>query len=307
MTGAPVDAQAVAFLAQLASAGAVPVHTLTPAIARANSEAAAPIVGGPGEPVAEQHELSIPTPEGEVPARLYVPVSPSGPLLVALHGGGFVVGTLDGYRPLHTTLAARTGARVLAVGYRLAPEHRFPAAVVDTLAATRWALEHAAELGADRVGVFGDSAGGTLAAVAARHLGADLDAQILVYPATDATAVASSYTENAEGYYLSGADMRWYWSQYLGDSHGDSRVDPTDPDVSPLHAVLAPGPRALVVTAGLDPLRDEGEAYADALAAAGTEVLRLPYPDQIHGFVRMLAVMDAGAEVIDRIAAFLAG
>jgi len=275
--------------------------------ARANHVATASGLAGPPEDVGEARDLAIPGPAGEIPARLVRPVGLSAdaslPLVVFLHGGGWVVGTLDTYAPLQHAMANASGAAVLSVDYRLAPEHEHPAAVQDALVATRWALDHAADLGADpaRVGVAGDSAGGHLAAVVARRLAAHLAFQVLVYPVLDATCSRPSFTENATGYFLEAEGMRWYWEQYLPDG-----ADPHDPDVSPVHAPLEGRlPPAFVLTTGLDVLRDEGDDYADRLEAAGTRVTRLAVPGQVHGYVRWLAVMDAARDAVEAVGAFV--
>jgi acetyl esterase len=220
------------------------------------------------------------------------PVAAPGPLplLVYLHGGGWVIGDLDTHDVLCRCLADAAGCAVLAVDYRLAPEHRFPAAVDDCVAALRWARANAAALGADpaRIAVGGDSAGGNLSAVvclALREAGEPQPAlQLLIYPATDQRAVAPSHTANGQGYLLTRDSVRYYAGHYLGE-------DPSIRDdwrASPLRAArhdgLAP---ALVLTAGYDPLRDEGRQYADALSAAGVPCQYVCFERQIHGFITM--------------------
>ncbi|MGH8869517.1 MAG: alpha/beta hydrolase [Actinomycetes bacterium] len=298
-----LDPQAEAFLAAAVSpAGAPSVDA-----ARAAHHDTAAALGGEPEPVDEVRVIDVGDGAGELRARLVRPRFADAdrplPLVVFFHGGGWVVGTPETYAPLQHALANAAGALVLSVDYRLAPEHRHPAAVADALAATHWALAHADELGADvsRVGVCGDSAGGHLAAIVARKLPDRLAFQLLVYPVTDAVGGHPSLRENAEGYYLTAEGMRWYWQQYLPDG-----TDPRDPDVSPLRATLGgPLPPAFVLTAGFDPLRDEGDLYADQLEASGTRVVRYPVPGQVHGFVRWLAVMDAAREAVRVAAAFL--
>ena len=248
-------------------------------------------------------------PVGDRPGRLYVPsdaVTP-GPLLVFFHGGGWVYGDLDSHDPPCRFLAERSGVRVLSVDYRLAPEHPFPAAYDDALAAYRWVIAHADSLGADvtRLGVGGDSAGGNLAAVtaieAARE-GLPLAFQLLVYPGTDSTRGTASRRLFGQNFYLTREFMDRALDQYVPDA--DQR---SDPPVSPLLADLPDGlAPAYVVTAGFDPLRDEGEAYARKLADAGVKVELRRFPDQIHGFLNVVGVgrtaRAACAEVAARVA-----
>lgn len=227
---------------------------------------------------------------GGVPARLYTPAPGDGPtgLLVYFHGGGWVVGDLESHDNVCHALCSRSGHAVLSIDYRLAPEHPFPAGLDDCLAATRWAHEHAADLGADTdlMAVGGDSAGANLAAVVAHAAPVPLRLQLLVYPVVDARMTMPSYTENAEGYFLTAAGMAWFVDHYLSGPGG--AVD--DPRVSPVladDATMSAGPPAFVITAGFDPLRDEGVAYVDRLAAAGVPVSHLHYPGQIHAFFSM--------------------
>jgi acetyl esterase len=225
-----------------------------------------------------------------VPIRLYAPSGADGtPIVVYFHGGGWVIGSLDTHDGLARALANRSGCRVAAVHYRLAPEHRFPAAVDDCWTVTRWAFGQAS-----RVAVAGDSAGGNLAAVMAlraRDAGLPLAHQALVYPVIDHRFDTPSYAANADGYGLTQAGMRWYWDHYLGGADG------ADPDASPLRAESVAGVApALVMVCGLDPLRDEGVAYAERLRAAGVPVEVSEYRDMIHGFLRMSAVIDRSRE-----------
>ncbi len=227
------------------------------------------------------------------PARLYVPAgaAASGPLLVFFHGGGFMHGDLETHDAACRFYAEHAQVRVLAVDYRLGPEHRFPAAYDDAVAAYAWALEHAAQLGADpdRLAVGGDSAGGTLAtgvAIEAARRGWPCRVQLLVYPATDGRRATASLALFADGFYLSQAYM-----DLANASYASSDADLDDPRFSPARAELpedlAP---ALVFTAGFDPLRDEGEAYAATLADAGVQVELTRFPDQIHGFFNIVGV-----------------
>jgi acetyl esterase len=220
-----------------------------------------------------------------------------------IHGGGFVIGDIDTHDNQCRTICREVGAVVLSVGYRLAPEAPFPAAVEDCVAALSWTVEHITELGDDagRLAIAGDSAGGNLAAVTARLArdagGPALAAQLLIYPGTDfrdgGGARYPSRTENAEGYFLTAADMRWFSEHYVGGS------DPNDPRLSPiLSESLAGLPPAVVVTAEFDPLRDEGEAYADALEQAGVPVTHVRYNGLIHGFFDLAPLSPAAAEAV---------
>ncbi len=226
----------------------------------------------------------------ELPARLYVPTDApaTGPLLVFFHGGGFWCGDLDTHDAPCRFLAEQSGARVLSVEYRLAPEHPFPAAYDDAVAAYRWAVEHAAELDADahRIGVGGDSAGANLSAgvaIEAARDGWPCAVQLLVYPATLAGRTTRSADLFASGFYLTREFIDRADGFYAADVPAD------DPRLSPLHADLPAGlAPALVYTAGFDPLRDEGEAYADRLREAGVDVVSTRFADQIHGFFNIV-------------------
>jgi acetyl esterase len=241
------------------------------------------------------------------PARLYVPTDTEGrgPVLLFFHGGGFMYGDLDSHDATCRFLAERSGVRVLAIDYRLAPEHPFPAAYDDALAAHRWLVDHAAEVGADpaRLAVGGDSAGGNLAAgvaIAAVRAGLPLAFQLLVYPATDAVRRTDSAAAYAEGFYLTRAFMDLANASYLPG------VDLRDPRVSPLYADLPRGlAPALVATAGFDPLRDEGEAYARRLADAGVHVELRRFPGQIHGFFNVVGVGRSARAAVAELAAKL--
>jgi acetyl esterase len=250
---------------------------------------------GPTEPIARREERAVPVPGGEVPVRIYAPGGGAArPLLVYFHGGGWVIGDLDTHEGVAASLANRADCIVVSVDYRLAPEHRFPTAAEDCYAATVWVAEHAGELGGDpgRVAVGGDSAGGNLAAVVALMArdrgGPRLVHQLLVYPVTDYSFDTASYREFAEGYLLGHETMLYFWNQYLR-----SEADGRDPLASPLRARdLAGLPPALVITAGYDPLRDEGEAYAARLRAAGVPVTLSRYDGLPHGFFSMAAILD---------------
>lgn len=285
------------------------LHELTPEQARARSEGRPPL-GLVPEPPVPSSSHTVAGPAGEVPVRVYRPPA-GGPLavLVWFHGGGWVLGDLEGADPVCQQLASRVPAVVVSVDYRLAPEHPYPAAVEDAVAATGWAYEHAGELGGDpgRLAVGGDSAGGNLAAVVARRArdeaGPPIAFQLLVYPVTDCTASQPSYVENGEGFMLEAASMRWFFDHYLPDP-----ARRREPDASPLLAPDLTGlPPAHVVTAEHDPLRDEGEAYAGRLAEAGVPVRLHRYEGMIHGFFAMGKVLAPGGTAVEEAAAALRG
>jgi acetyl esterase len=282
-----------------------PAHEVPVAEARAAHVAESIELSGPGEPVAEVRDVRVPAAGGEVLVRAFRPEG-DGPLPVVayLHGGGWVMGSVDSYDTALRALANATGAIVAGVEYRLAPEHRFPAALEDSLAAIRWLSAHADELGGDgsRLAVAGDSAGGNLAAVVARRLRGELPIalQVLIYPVIDAGLNLPSYREFADGHGLSAASMRRFWDLYLDGADG------SDPDASPLRAAdLAGVAPALVLTAEEDVLRDEGEAYAAALQEAGVEVALVRWPGSIHGFFRWFAATSEARAAVDTVAAAL--
>lgn len=282
---------------------------------RANFAALAQTLDDRDIRVAEARPVSIPGPAGSIPARHYRP--PTGgstaPLLVFFHGGGWVLGGLDTYDSACRLISRDAGVHVLAVDYRLAPEHPAPAAVDDAYAAYRWAREHAVELGADprRVAVGGDSAGGNLSAVItrlARDAGDPLPAlQWLIYPATDLRGGARSRSLFADGFLLTKHDMDWFQNAYLEASD----LDVDHPLISPLIAEDLSGlSPALVVTAGFDPLRDEGEQYANRLREAGVAVDHRAMSSMIHGFINLNVlgggIARANAEIISALRAHLA-
>lgn len=263
--------------------------------------AAAPMPPTEPIPVAKVEDRRIPgAPDGPpIPVRVYWPQTGSNglPVVVYFHGGGWVLGGLDSHDPLCRSLANEVGAVVVSVDYRLAPEHRFPAAAEDAYAATAWVHAHATELGAapSRLAVAGDSSGGNLAAVVALMArdrgGPPLRFQLLVYPVVDYARNTPSYRANAEGYFLTATHMRWYWDQYLGTADG------AGPYASPLRAHDLRGlPPAYVVTAEFDPLRDEGEAYAQRLREAGVPVSVRRYDGMFHGFFSLAGLLPAARE-----------
>jgi acetyl esterase len=286
----PLDPQLAALLEFLAAAGHPPMHQATPEVARLGFRALTVDTVKPEDvvPVASVEDLTA----GGVPARLYRTDDPAAPVLVYFHGGGFVIGDLDTHDQTCRRFCRDAGVTVLSVDYRLAPEHPFPAGVEDALASVHWAV---AELGVHRVAVGGDSAGAALATACARELPELVSAQVLVYPTTDPFGEHPSRVENGEGYFLDTPTMEWFFAHYVGTGEA---VDPADPRLSPLRADLAGLAPALVVTAELDPLRDEGEAYAAALAAAGVDVDAVRYDGMIHGFLDMGPFSEAAADAV---------
>jgi acetyl esterase len=272
-----------------------PIAALTPEIARANFRNDTATIAGPPIAVGAVTDIAIDG-DGTLAARHYAPAARDPrPLLVYYHGGGFVLGDLDGHDNLCRRICRDADMHVLSVDYRLAPEHRFPAAVDDAVAAFRWARANAATLGAlpDQVAVGGDSAGGNLAAVVSQKAvtggGPKPCAQVLLYPALDRTVARPSLGLFREGFLIGRNDIDWYHLQYTG-----STVAQPDPAQNPLCAKdfsgLAP---ALIVTAGFDPLRDEGEAYADALRQAGVPVMLKRFDGLLHGFCSMATISPA--------------
>jgi len=303
----PVHPQVRALLDGIAQVGGPAITEMSPDEARVMFKSMA-VLDQP-EPVTRIDDRHVPGEHGDIPVRVYTPeqaVGGDAPLLVWLHGGGWVIGDLDTADATARALANRSGAVVVSVDYRLAPEHRAPAALDDALAVLTWSVENGELLGIDagRVAVGGDSAGGNLAAALCLRVrdefGPDVDFQLLVYPVVDCTLSQPSMDENGEGYFLTRDAMAWFVEHYLGDT------DPTDPLVSPLLAPsLAELPPAFVITAEFDPLRDEGEAYAAALRKAGVEVEVVRYDGQIHGFIGMAALLDDGKAALDRAGAAL--
>ena len=296
-----VDPQARALLDLMVAKGIPPTHTLTPEQARIFYRDRRFTTQPEPRAMAEIRNLSAPGPHGDIPLRLYRPKGASSslatpaPVLVYYHGGGWVIGDLDTHESLCTQLADDSGCVVVAVDYRMGPEHRFPSAVDDCIAATRWLQAQAGTLGLDaaRMAVGGDSAGGNLAAVVSLALrdvpdGAPpLKLQLLIYPATDMRMTAPSHTSNGQGYMLTRDTITYFRSHYIDEPalYDDWRCSPL------LHADLSKLPPALVLTAGFDPLRDEGLQYADALSKAGTPCQYLCFERQIHGFITMGRVL----------------
>jgi acetyl esterase len=292
-------------LAALEAAGGPPLESMAPAEARQAAIDGLKDVDGDSEPVARVEDLRIPGPGGDIPVRVYTPEGRAPfPALVYFHGGGWVVCDLDTHDKVCRSIARGAGAVVIAVDYRLGPEHKFPAAVEDAQAATKWVASNAGRLGIDprRIAVGGDSAGGNLSAVVSLRSRADgpaLALQVLVYPVTNlASFDTHSYKEFAEGYHLSRAEMEWFRDCYLGRAE-----DALSTDASPLLAADLRGvPPAVVITAECDVLRDEGEAYAERLKRAGVPVSCTRYPGMIHPFFSMPGAIGDGRKAIEQVA-----
>lgn len=308
-----LDPQVQALLAALAERAAPATHTMSPEDARTAYLARREFLQPAPVVVGEVIDLTMPGPGGELKLRLYRPpaleTSQPQPLpaLVYFHGGGFVIGDLDSHDGLCRELCLQANCVVIAVDYRRAPEHAYPAAGEDCLAATRWVHANAAQLDIDpaRIAVGGDSAGGQLAAVTALALREDrtirLKFQLLIYPITDATMKSDSIERNGAGYLLGKRDLAYFYDHYFQGL--DVRHEPM---ASPLCASDLSGlPRAFVLTAGFDPLHDEGLAYANALSAAGSTTQYVCFTRQIHGFILMGKVIDEANLAISVCAAAL--
>lgn len=303
--------QARALLRMIEEKGVPPTHTLSPVEARAFYRERRTFTQPDPPQVGSVRDLQAPGPAGSIPLRSYRPAGAPAdavlPVLVYYHGGGWVIGDLDTHDVLCRQLCNLSGCAVVAVDYRLGPEHRFPAAVDDALAATRWVRSRARDLKVDpaRLAVGGDSAGGNLAAVvalAAREAG-DLPIafQLLIYPATDQRRGWPSHAANGQGYLLTKDSMDYYHDHYLPDPAQD-----LDWRASPLlHANHAKLPPAFVITAGYDPLRDEGLQYAHKLSEAGNRAALVNFERQIHGFITMGRVIDEANVAVQLCAAQL--
>jgi len=298
-----IDPQAQFVLDLIIKSGRPPLHTLTPAEARQVYRDTREVLQIPVPDVASVQDRKIPGPNGPIPIRYFRPKgSQAGdvlPVLVYFHGGGWVIGDLDTHDIICRLLGNHAGVAVISVDYRMGPEHKFPAAVEDAFAATRWVADQAGALGLDgsRIAVGGDSAGGNLSAVVtllARDRGPKLSYQLLIYPGTDMTSDTESLKRFADGYMLTRDGMRWFMGHYLrGPADGeDWRASPLKaPDLSGL-------PPAHILTAGFDPLMDEGKAYADRLAAAGVPVNYRCYEGMIHGFFGMTGPIETARKAI---------
>ena len=301
--GRMLDGRTQWFLQLLARSGQKPLSQLGVAKAREEFDAFQAIMGGRPAAVGEIVDRTVGTPTGKMRVRLYRParsVARLLPTILYFHGGGWVIGSLEGYDLPCRFFCARSDCAVVAIDYGLAPEHKFPAAVDDAVTAFRWLATNATSLGLDpaRIVVAGDSAGGTLAAVVAQQMRGQPDApclQWLIYPATDLAGKTHSHESCGEGFLLTRADMEWFAGHYL-----DAAAETSDPRLSPLRAADLSGlPPALVYTAGFDPLRDEGKAYAERLAAAGVKTIHREFESLIHGFIGMRGALQGAARAMD--------
>jgi acetyl esterase len=306
MLSEKLDPGVRALLEAIAGLGEPPLESLPPAEARKRAAESFAPVAGVLEPLRFIENLRIPGPLSEIPIRVYTPDAPAPrPAMVYFHGGGWVLCDLDTHEVVCSAIAHRAGAVVVSVDYRLAPEHKFPAALTDAYAATTWVSANAARLGIDaaRISVGGDSAGGNLAAVVSlksrNENGPAIALQALVYPVTDLSSTSTvSYLEFAEGYQLSKSMMEWFRDQYLPDS-GAAR----DPYASPLLAPDLRGlPPAVILTAECDPLRDEGEAYGKRLAEAGVPVTCTRYAGMIHPFFSLSGAIPRALDAFQQVA-----
>lgn len=302
-----LDPQAEFVLGLVEKANYPELCDLEPEQARELFDATAPKLAARPENVFRVEDRFIPGPADPIPLRIYTPREPEDgerlPILVYLHGGGFVVGSLDSYDSLCRVLANRSGAIVVSVEYRLAPEHKFPAAVEDCVEALNWVAENADEFDgdSDRIAIAGDSAGGNLAAVttiAARDDGGPaLSLSVLIYPVASGTPDSYSHHAFAEKHFLTRRNILWFYEQYLNgpEEAKDPRFAPLEtPDLSGL-------PPTLLIIAGHDPLRDEGLAYGERLRKAGVAVTVSNYEGQLHGFIHMSDVVDQGDRAIDEV------
>jgi acetyl esterase len=306
-----LDPDAERVLALVRETGRPPLESLTPAEARIAYSAARAVMQLDPQPVSEVRNLQAPGPHGDIPLRLYVPIGAAAgvaqPGLVYFHGGGWVIGDLESHDGVCRHLANASGCRVVSVDYRMAPEHKFPAAFDDSAAATRFVFDNAAALGIDpaRIAVGGDSAGGNLAAAVAL-LSAQgelpkLAFQLLIYPVVDLTMTFDSYRRVTDGVLLTAGSMRWFVDLYLS-----SPADRIDWRASPIRAPdLSGTPPAFVLTVAHDPLCDEGIAYAKRLDREGVRVMHMHLSDQIHGFLTMGRIVRASALVTDTMGALL--
>ncbi len=298
----PLDPQVKELLDAMEAMGFEELHNLSVEAAR---ERALSMVDPEAFPEYDGRieDRNIPGPAGDLPVRIFTP-SGDGPfpMVMYFHGGGFVVGNLDTHEAICRLLSQYSGAIVISVDYRLAPEHKFPAAVDDCLAATRWAADNAATLNGDpdRLVVAGDSAGGNLATVVALRIrdegGPELRGQLLIYPIADHYDPGTpSYFDNAEGYFLTRKGMMWFFDHYL-----NSTADAEHPHVAPIKAGDLGGlPPAYVITAEYDPLRDEGDLYAQRLHENGIDTVHVPCAGMIHGFYTFVGAVDKATEVVE--------
>lgn len=284
-----------------------PLYNLALDEARKKFNEGASIMAGRGEPVAKVVDRIIHLEKNELNVRCYYPTSITKdetlPAFVFYHGGGFVYGNIETHDVFCRLLSNRSKCVVISVNYRLAPEHKFPKATEDAYQAFLWAYEHAEELGINktRIAVGGDSAGGNLAAVTAikalENGGPLIAYQLLIYPVVDSTKTYPSYKENSDGYFLTAAEMKWFHEQYV-----DKTIDPFHPHLSPLHSMhLGDLPPTHIVTAQYDPLRDEGEAYAEQISQAGGTVTVKRYDRMVHGFISMTGIVPEAYSAVEEL------
>jgi acetyl esterase len=299
-----VDEATAGFLAQLAESGAKPLHELTPQEARQFGALLKDFIGAGPEMASVRDEMLSTADGSQFAVRVLVPEGEVRALIVYYHGGGWVIGNVDEFDTLGRTIAARLAAAVVLVDYRLAPEHRYPAAADDAWTALEWASRQLTAIAGGPVPliVMGDSAGGNLSAVVAQRAGADggpqIDCQVLIYPVTDADLDNETYADPANQLMLTRESMIWFWDHYAPDP-----ASRRNPHASPLQAAdLAGLPPAIVLTAEHDVLRHEGEAYADRLREAGVPVVHRRFAGQMHGFFTMLNILPGSAEAITYLA-----
>jgi len=303
----PLDPQAQKVVDALAALNLKPFRDSSPAEARESMRSRTAALG-PFEEVPAVADHRVPVTGGEITVRVYKPAGMGPhPVLVFYHGGGWVIGDLCTHDGICRSIVNAAGCAVASVDYRLAPEFKYPVPVEDSYAGLLWVVANATRLGLDsaRIAVGGDSAGGNLAAVMALlardRRGPRLLLQILVYPVTNYDFGTASYRENGTGFVLTTDDMRWFWRHYLSREEQGREMT-----ASPIRAKsLADLPPALVITAGCDPLRDEGDAYAARLRDAGVAVTLTPYPGMFHGFLRMTRILDQSRVLLDEIAGAL--
>ncbi len=304
----PLDPQVQAMREAKLRGPSRPLYEMSLSEARKADLAAIVADRGQLPPLGTVANIRLPGPAGHLPARVYRPTGePPFPVLMYFYGGGWTLGNLDTADGICRQLCAATSSLVVSVGYRVAPENRFPAAPHDCYAATRWVAAHGHGLGADpsRLAVAGDSAGGNLAAavtlLARDHGTPPLACQLLVYPNTDYRADTASMRANTDRCFFNRESVAWYWNNYLA-----SPEDGDNPLASPLRATDLRGlPPALVITAEYDPLRDEAEQYAQRLRQAGVPVELTRYPGMVHGFFAMSGILDAGRDAVARAATYL--
>ena len=306
-----LDPSAAALAKIMKEAGRPALDTLPPPDARAQSSANRAAVQPDPPAMQSVEDMRVPAPHGAIPVRVYkpqtLPKADLAPVLVYYHGGGWVICDLDSHDVVCREIATKAGLVVVAVDYRLAPEHKFPAAVDDCIAATDWVARNAAKFGvdADRLFVGGDSAGGNLAAVVSMHArdnnGPRVKGQVLVYPVTDLAMNTASYRDSEAGVLLTHSMMRWFRDHYLTDH---KQID--DWRASPLRMANLKGlPPAFVLTCGADPLHDEGEEFARRLKHAGNDVIHADYPGQFHGFLTMGRLLPEANKLVGEITDWL--